>query len=193
MAFISCIAPSLSSNRSTFVSNPAVSRLSQCYLRSSRCRISPRMAGGPARSTVADTPRKQFLDRFKSLGRVRLVARNNAAIMEAIATFGGLFFASIPSGEYANIVDMSINLDMHLLLAGVSGARFEMGKSRTATKAPTYIIRVLGGDRESIVLSIFLQWDKDPNDIEPERVDAWKQLKADYVDNPGGDTFFFDE
>lgn len=148
--------------------------------------------GGPARSIVADTPRKQFLDRLKALGKVRLVARNDAAIMESIATFDGLFFASIPSGEYANIVDMSINLDMHLLLAGVSGARFEIGKSRSASKAPTFIIRVLGEDRRVVVLSIFVQWEKDPTDIAPERIDAWKQLKADYVTTSDGDSFFFD-
>lgn len=193
MAFVHSVAPVLSSSRSKFVSNLVFSRPSQCYFRFSRCRISPSMAGGPARNTVADTPRKQFLDRLKPLGKVRLVARNDAAIMESIATFDGLFFASIPSGEYANIVDMSINLDMHLLIAGVSGARFEVGKSRSATRAPTYIIRVLGRDRESVVLSIFLQWDKDPTDVEPHRIDAWKQLKADYVTKSDGDTFFFDK
>lgn len=148
--------------------------------------------GGPSRTTVTDTPRKQFMDRLKPLGKVRLVARNDAAIMEAIATFDGLFFASIRSGEYANIVDMSINLDMHLLLDGISGARFETGVSRSASKAPTYIVRILQKDKESVAISLFLQWDKDPSDIDPARIEAWQQLKKDYVAGDG-DTFFFDE
>lgn len=148
--------------------------------------------GGPARSTVADTPRKEFLTRLKPLGKVRLIARNDAAIMESIATFDGLFFAAIPSGEYANIIDMSINLDMHLLLSAISGARFEVGVSRSKSRAPTYVIRILGNDRESVALSVFLQWDKEPTDIAPERIEAWKQLKKDYAGEAEDDTFFFD-
>jgi hypothetical protein len=30
---------------------------------------------------------------------------------------------------------------------------------------PTYIIRVTGNDAEKVVLSIFLQWDKEPADV----------------------------
>lgn len=150
------------------------------------------MAGGPKRSTLADTPAKQFLERFKPLGKVRLIARNDAAIMEAIATFDGLFYATVGSKEYANVVDMSINLDMHLLLSAVTGARFEIGVSRSASKDPTYAIRILGGDRETTALSVFVQWEKVPADISPDRVEAWKQLKSDYVKGDG-DTFFFDQ
>lgn len=110
--------------------------------------------------------------------------------MEAIATFDKLFFAQIPSGEYANIVDMSINLDMHLLLDGFTGCRFETGVSRSASRATTYILRLLGKDRESVAMSVFIQWDKDATDIEPERIEAWKALKADYVKDDS-ETFFF--
>jgi len=150
------------------------------------------MEGGPARSKVADTPKKIFMDRLKPLGSVRLIVRNEAGIMESIATFEGLFFATIRSGEYANVVDLSLNLDLHLLLDGVSGCRFEKGASRTASKSTTYILRILGNDKESVVLTVFLQWDKDPTDIEPERIEAWEQLKKDYVSGDG-DTFFFDD
>lgn len=147
---------------------------------------------GPARTLEADTPKKVFLDRLKPLGKVRLITRNETAIMEAIATFDGLFYAKIPSGEYANIVDMSINLDMHLHLGLFSGCRFETGVSRSASKAPSYILRLLGKDRKSPALSVFLQWDKDPSDIASERIDAWKKLKADYTTDDS-DTVFFDE
>lgn len=112
--------------------------------------------------------------------------------MESIATFDGLFFASIPSGEYANIIDMSINLDMHLLLEGVSGARFDIGVSRSASKAPTYAVRLLAKDKKNVALSVFMQWEKDPTDIEPARIEAWQQLKKDYVKGDD-DSFFFDE
>lgn len=145
----------------------------------------------PKRSTVADTPKKQFLDRLKALGNLRLIGRNDAVIMESIATFDGLFFAEVPTGEYANLIDGSINLDMHLLLEGFSGAKFETGISRDATKSTTYVLRLLGKDRTSVILSLFLQWDKAPTDVSEERINAWKALKADYAGE--SEQFFFEE
>lgn len=194
MAFISAstLKVAVGRNRSAFTSDafPSTRHVTITRVPFRRCRT-PRMEGGPARIKVADTPRKVFLDRLKPLGNVRIVARNNAAIMEAIATFDGLFFATIRSGKYANIIDMSINLDMHLLLTEVAGARFEIGVSRSVSKAPTYIIRILGKDKTP-VLSIFMHWDKDPSDIEPERIEAWKKMKADYLSGDD-DTFFFED
>lgn len=103
--------------------------------------------------------------------------------MEAISTSEKLFYATIPNGiEYANIIDMSINLDLHLKMPAVGGARFENGVSRGPSKAPTYIIRVLGEDLEKTVLSLFLQWDKNPEDLEEERITAWKELKEKFVE-----------
>jgi hypothetical protein len=78
------------------------------------------------------------------------------------------------------VIDPKINLDLHLLLDGVGGARFEQGVSRTPSKDPTYIIRVTGKEPEKVVLSIFLQWDKAPSDVSPERVAAWSGMKAKY-------------
>lgn len=147
---------------------------------------------GPVRSTETDTPKKVFMDRLKALKNTRLIVRNEAGIMEAIAPFDGLFFASIRSNEYANLIDLANNLDLHLMLSAVSGACFEVGVSRSASKAPTYIIRILGSDRDTAVLTIFMQWDKVPEDIAPERIEAWKKLKADYVSGDE-DTFFFEE
>ncbi|CAN8062171.1 unnamed protein product [Agarophyton chilense] len=145
----------------------------------------------PTRTTVADTPKKQFLDRLKALGNMRLIGRNEAVIMESVATFDGLFYAEVRNGEYANLIDSSINLDMHLLLDGFSGATFETGVSRDSTKSTTYIIRLLGKDRSNVILSLFLQWDKTPTDISEERTNAWKALKTDYVGD--SEQFFFGE
>lgn len=144
---------------------------------------------GPARSTECDTPVKKFLDKLKGLERVRLIVRNEAGILEAIGTFDGLFFATIPSGTYANLIYPKDNLDLHLLLEKVTGAKFDVGVSRTASKAPTYAIRILGSDKETVVLSVFLQWDKEPEDIAEARVECWKNLKQEY--SPESDTFFF--
>jgi hypothetical protein len=144
---------------------------------------------GPTQSRECDTPIKQFLDAFKPLGRTRLIVRNDAGILEAIGTWDKMFFAKIPSGEYANIIDHSLNLDLHLLLSAVTGAKFAVGAARSASKAPTYAIRLLGADKEAVVLTVFLQWDKDPEDIAPERVEYWKKLKHDYA-GPDSDTFF---
>lgn len=71
----------------------------------------------------------------------------------------------------------------------MSGARFETGVSRSASKATTYIIRILGEDREEVVLSVFLQWDKEPEDIAQARVDSWVSLRSDLAG--AGDSVFF--
>lgn len=156
-------------------------------------RVAPMMAGGgPVRSTETDTPQKKFLDQLKGLEKVRIIVRNPVGILEAIATFDGLFFAKIPSGEYANLIDPVNNLDMHILLSGFRGVRFDIGVSRSKSKAPTYAIRLLGADKDDVVVSAFVQWDREPEDISPERIQVWKDLKAEYVKDDG-DTFFFDE
>merc|ERR1712216_998569 len=127
---------------------------------------------------------KQFLEEAKGLGKVRLIAQNDASVMESIATLDGLFYATggPKQLEYANVIDPKINLDLHLLLDGVGGARLETGVSRTPTRDPTYIVRMTGNDPEKVVLSIFLQWDKEPSDVSQERVDAWKAMKEKYGD-----------
>jgi Haem utilisation ChuX/HutX len=144
------------------------------------------MAGGPpVRSTECDTPLKQFLDRLKGLGTVRLIVTNGAGVMETITTWDGLFFATIPKGEYANLIKPKENLDLHLRLGGVAAARFETGVSRSASKAPTYIVRILGEDKEEVVLSVFLQWDKEPEDIAKERIDHWLAMKTELAGDDG--------
>jgi hypothetical protein len=70
--------------------------------------------------------------------------------------------------------------DLHLLLEGVGGARFETGVARTPTKDTTYIIRMLGNDNEKVVCSLFLQWDKEPSDISKDRIAAWEAMKGKF-------------
>lgn len=160
--------------------------------------IMPRRAtsitmSGPQRSTVADTPQKEFLERLKGLGKVRIVIRNEVGILESLGTFDSLFYAKIPSGEYANLIDHKSNLDMHILLSGFTGVRFEIGVSRSKSRAPLYTLRLLGQDKETSAVSVFVMWDREPEDIEPERIQAWKDLKSHYIKDDGGETFFFNK
>lgn len=150
------------------------------------------MAAAPTRTTVADTPQKEFLDRLKALKKVRIVVRNPTGILETVATFDSLFYLTMPAGEYANLIDHRLNLDMHILLSGFTGVKFEVGVSRSKSKAPLYTLRLLGEDKKTPAVSVFIMWDKDPDDIEQERIQAWKDLKADYVTGEK-DTFFFNE
>lgn len=188
MAFVAA-APLVSRGKTVFFHGAR--RPNDFTLQGGRRVRAPVQMAGPKRSTEADTPRKQFLDRLKPLRNLRLIGRNDAVIMESIATFDGLFFAKVPTGEYANLIDSSINLDMHLLLEGFSGAKFETGISRDASKCTTYIVRLLGNDRTSVILSLFLQWDKTAADVSEERINAWKALKADYAGD--SEQFFFEE
>mmetsp|Transcript_14536 Transcript_14536/g.32504 ORF Transcript_14536/g.32504 Transcript_14536/m.32504 type:complete len:189 (+) Transcript_14536:3-569(+) len=163
---------------------PSGMPLRQASASRASCRAAPRLDV----SMITDAGKdklKGFLDETKGVGRIRLICTNDASVMEAICTTDKLFYASggPKQLEYANIIDPSINLDLHLLLEGVGGARFETGVSRTPTKDPTYIIRMLGTDQEKVVASFFLQWDKAPSDIEPERIAAWQAMKTKYGDS----------
>lgn len=121
---------------------------------------------------------KAFLADAQGLGEFRLIATNSAAVMESIAPLDKLFYASVPArGEYANVIDAKINLDLHLRLGGVQRVRFEQGVSRRADKSPTYVMRFVGensaGERE-VVLSAFLS---PVGECSDERVARWTQMR----------------
>lgn len=154
---------------------------------------SPSSPPPPAAAANDETPLKRFLNATPALGRLRLITSNrDACVMEAIATTDSLFYAvgGPAKAEYANIIDPSINLDLHLKLSGVAGARFETGVSRGGGGGTTYIIRVLGLDEDAVILSLFMQWDKVASDVSEERVAAWMALKEEYC-GEGNDTVRF--
>lgn len=132
------------------------------------------------------------MERLKGLGMMRFVVRNSVGIMESMATFDTLFFAKVGSGEYANVIDPESNVDMHILLSGVSGATFEIGTSRSKDKAPLYILRLLGEDKKTPAVSLFVM-NQSGEPVDPERVQAWKDLKNDYVESEDDRSFFFSD
>lgn len=189
MAFVTSAFPPLRSSKfASRQSSPQVDRGSWPISRRVAAPHIVSMAA-PARSVECDTPLKVFLDQLKPLGKVRLISNTEAVVMEAISSFDEMFFATIPKGEYANLIKPKENIDMHIRLDCISGARFENGVSRTPSKATTYVIRLLGKDKETVVLSVFLQWDKEPEDVALDRVEHWKKLKSDYAGPE--DVFFF--
>ncbi|GAB0492704.1 hypothetical protein MMPV_003973 [Pyropia vietnamensis] len=159
-----------------------------------RCTAASPSSPPPAAEAANDeTLLKRFLNATPALGRLRLITSNrDTCVMEAIATTDGLFYAvgGPAKAEYANIIDPSINLDLHLKLSGVAGARFETGVSRGGGGGTTYIIRLLGLDEDAVILSLFMQWDKVATDVSEERVAAWKALKEEYC-GEGNDTVRF--
>lgn len=147
------------------------------------------------RSTENDNPQKEFLTnllelKLKRLGHGRLILRNEGGIMELVCAFDGLFFANMRSGNYANHIETSKNLDMHLRLDVFTGARFDVGVSRSKSKVPTYAVYLLGSDGEKIILKVFVKWGNNPEDIALERIEAWKALKGEYAGQD--DTFCFE-
>lgn len=189
-----------------FVTGAALGGLRQTSLTGARCTSRPAVPARPSRTGVictaaepaapaaetkdAETTLKRFLNELHRLGRLRLVTNNGAAVMESIATFDGLFYQAVRGSEYGNVIDHDANVDLHIRLAGVSGARWEVGAARGNSDASTYALRVLGLDKKTVKLSLFLQWEKDPADVEPERIEAWKDLKATFATD--GDTAWFD-
>lgn len=202
MAFISSIP--IATSRSQLVTSPSrplpgldvrgpLPHVSPLVVnRNTRCHVIKAMAGRPVKTYEADTPKKKFMERLKALGTMRFVVRNPVGILESMGTFDSLFYAKIPSGEYANVVDQKGNIDMHLLLSGFSGVKFEIGTSRSQDRAPLYSLRILGEDKKTPALSLFVM-NQSAEQVGPERVQAWKDLKKDYVESDDGDTFFFSD
>lgn len=157
-----------------------------------RSRVIKSMAGPPTKTYEADTPKKKFMERLKELGMMRFVVRNPTGILECMGTFDSLFYAKIASGEYANVVDLKANIDMHLLLPGFSGVKFEVGTSRSKERAPLYTLRILGEDKKTPALSLFVM-NQSSDPVEPDRIQAWKDLKKDYVESDDDNTFFFSD
>ncbi len=136
-------------------------------------------------------PVKQFLNSLGGLGNVRLVTNNGLAVLESITPLDKLFYATVRGNEYGNVIDHGRNVDLHINVGAIHGVRFEVGKSRTNPPVPTYALRYLGADRKEVKLSMFIQWDKTPDDVAPARIDAWRALKQEYAGD--GDVAWFQE
>lgn len=118
--------------------------------------------------------------------RLPSAVRNAAAIQEAISGFEKQFYAVGPGGaEYANVIDPKINLDLHVKLDEIGGVRFENGVSRGDSKAPTYIMRFFGKDKDDIVLSLFMSGASSITDVDEERIKLWEAAKAKYAGEDG--------
>eukprot|EP00171_Calliarthron_tuberculosum_P015460 IDg15460t1 len=146
-----------------------------------RACASPAAASATSAKTEDETPLKRFLNNLGGLGKVRLVTNNGLAVLESITPLDKLFYASVRGAEYGNVIDHKLNVDLHIKLDAVAGARFEIGKSRTKPPHPTYAIRMLDHDRETVKLSLFMQWDATPDDVASERVAHWQSLKSEYA------------
>lgn len=145
------------------------------------CTTPAAASSAPASKTEEETPLKRFLNNLGPLGRVRLITNNGLAVLESITPLDKLFYASVRGAEYGNVIDHKLNVDLHIKLDAVAGARFEIGKSRSNPPHPTYAIRMLGHDRKEVKLSLFMQWDATPDDVAPERVAHWQALKSEYA------------
>ncbi|KAK1858462.1 hypothetical protein I4F81_001068 [Pyropia yezoensis] len=96
---------------------------------------SPSSPPPPAAEANDATPLKRFLNATPALGRLRLITSNrDACVMEAIATTDSLFYAvgGPAKAEYANIIDPSINLDLHLKLSGWDKVASDVSEERVA-------------------------------------------------------------
>ncbi|KAK4531127.1 hypothetical protein CCYA_CCYA07G1984 [Cyanidiococcus yangmingshanensis] len=157
---------------------------------SGSCRSWRMATQSPGRVSVEEAQRQfprlvGFLEACKELGELRFIASNAAVVFESTATLEKLFYAEIPRrGLYANVIDLAINLDLHVLLSGIRAARFEQGTSRGDPARPTYIIRFLGHEKqgEEVVLSLFLS---PVGEVSAERVTAWKRLRSRFAATDG--------
>ncbi|CAI5996800.1 unnamed protein product, partial [Closterium sp. NIES-64] len=88
---------------------------------------------------------------------VRLIVNTGLGVLESVTTLDGLFYHTLPGkGEYANVIKSEENVDFHLLLSSVSGAKLITGKSMRGD-FPTYTVRFLNAEKE-VGASIFVMW-----------------------------------
>lgn len=167
-----------------------VSRRASPVVCSNSSSSSSATSGGSVAKTEEETAIKRFLSDLGGLGRVRLVTNNGLAVLESITPLGKLFYATARGAEYGNVIDHSLNVDLHIKLEAVKAARFEIGQSRSKPSHPTYAIRLLGGDMKTVGLSMFIQWDNTADDVSPERIAHWKRLKAEYAGDDGDVALF---
>ncbi|AFY68330.1 hypothetical protein Pse7367_0009 [Thalassoporum mexicanum PCC 7367] len=118
---------------------------------------------------------KDFLEQCHSLGLVRLIVKNEAAVLEARGTIEKLFYAELPKGKYANMhTDV---FEFHLNMDKIEQVKFETGEAKRGNFT-TYAVRLLNAAAEP-ELSIFLQWGK-PGEYAPGQIDAWQALYDQY-------------
>ncbi|CAI5471193.1 unnamed protein product [Closterium sp. Yama58-4] len=130
--------------------------------------------------TGATANLKEFLSDLKNVGRVRLIVNTGLGVLESVTTLGGLFYHTLPGkGEYANVIKSEENVDFHLLLSSVSGAKLITGKSMRGD-FPTYTVRFLNAEKE-VGASIFVMWKPGTmGDYDEGQADAYKALVNKY-------------
>ncbi|GJP86912.1 hypothetical protein CLOP_g16881 [Closterium sp. NIES-67] len=132
--------------------------------------------------TGATANLKEFLSDLKNVGRVRLIVNTGMGVLESVTTLEGLFYHTLPGkGEYANVIKAEENVDFHLLLSSVSGARLVTGKSMRGD-FPTYTIRFLNAEKE-VGASVFVMWKPGTmGDYDNGQVDAYQSLVSKYAE-----------
>eukprot|EP00475_Leptophrys_vorax_P037288 TRINITY_DN64069_c0_g1_i1.p2 TRINITY_DN64069_c0_g1~~TRINITY_DN64069_c0_g1_i1.p2 ORF type:complete len:211 (-),score=8.68 TRINITY_DN64069_c0_g1_i1:357-989(-) len=143
-----------------------------------RAAASPDVASADSETVVQNI--KEFLADLKSVGRVRLIVNTGMGVLESVTTLDGLFYHALPAkGEYANVIKAEENVDFHLLLSAVSGARLVVGKSMRGD-FPTYTIRFLNAEKE-VGASVFVMWKPGTmGDYDEGQVEAFQALVAKY-------------
>ncbi|CAI7755114.1 unnamed protein product [Closterium sp. NIES-53] len=130
--------------------------------------------------TGATANLKEFLSDLKNVGRVRLIVNTGLGVLESVTTLDGLFYHTLPGkGEYANVIKSEENVDFHLLLSSVSGAKLITGKSMRGD-FPTYTVRFLNAEKE-VGASIFVMWKPGTmGDYDEGQADAYQSLVNKY-------------
>ncbi|CAI5490956.1 unnamed protein product, partial [Closterium sp. Naga37s-1] len=111
---------------------------------------------------------------------VRLIVNTGLGVLESVTTLDGLFYHTLPGkGEYANVIKSEENVDFHLLLSSVSGAKLITGKSMRGD-FPTYTVRFLNAEKE-VGASIFVMWKPGTmGDYDEGQADAYQSLVNKY-------------
>lgn len=117
----------------------------------------------------------EFLEACESLGLLRLIVTNEAAVLEARCTLTKLFYAELPKGRYANMHQDAF--EFHLNMDLIKAVKFETGEAKRGNFT-TYAIRFMTEEGKP-ALSAFLQWGK-PGEYAPGQVEAWEALRATY-------------
>ncbi|KAH9310903.1 hypothetical protein KI387_025938 [Taxus chinensis] len=178
-AFNSCLTTSLirvGHNRTHHVQVNPYPKLTLC-LKKIRWRVRTNATMGN------DLPQKQrsfkdFMEEIKTLGRIRIIVNTGVGVLESVTRMDNLFYHTLEGrGEYANVMNKDENVDFHLLVDKVKGAKLVQGKSK---KNDTYMIRFMD-DKGDSAASFLVMWNPNTDcEYEHGQVEAFQDLLNKY-------------
>lgn len=139
-------------------------------------------ANSETSETVETFPKlKEFLEKVKKVGRVRIVVNTGLGVLESVTTLDGLFCQEFGGkGEYANLMKQEDNVDFHLLLNKVASVKLSKAPSTFDKNITIHSIRFFDSSG-TLGASVLAMWKPGTKgDYDEGQVEAFEALLSEY-------------